>query len=68
MDDNRIPKQLFYGELNIGKRKACKPKLRFKDRMKNTIKLTNLSVDNWEVDALDRSQWRNKVSKRHIHI
>ena len=62
MDDNRIPKQLFYG-LNIGKRKACKPKLSFKDRLKNTIKLTNLSVDNWEVDALDRSQWRNKVSK-----
>ena len=63
IDDNRIPKQLLYGEVNIGKRKACKPKLRFKDRLKNMIKLTNLSVDNWEVDALDRSQWHNKVSE-----
>ena len=63
MDDIRIPKQHFYGEISIGRRKQCKPKMRFKDRLKNNLKLSKMYVDNWEIDAVGRSQWRNKVFK-----
>ena len=56
-------KQLFYGEISIGKRKQCKPKMRFKDRLKNNHKLSKMSVHNWKIDAVDRSQWRNMVFK-----
>lgn len=58
MEDDRIPKQLFYGELKSGKRKASKPKLRFKDCLKDTLKKACIEVGNWEKEATNRSTWR----------
>ena len=38
MDDTHLPKQLFYGELADGERLVRKPKLRYKDCLKTTLK------------------------------
>ena len=65
MDDHRIPKQLFYGEISAGKRRPCKPKLRYKDCLKNSLKKTTIPVDDWEEIAHDRPSWRN-ISFRSV--
>ena len=38
MEDGRLPKQLFYGELSQGKRGIGRPKLRYKDSLKANLK------------------------------
>ena len=48
IDDGRLPRQLFYGEMREGKRSALKPKKRFKDTIKYYLKQSGLSVDQWE--------------------
>ncbi|CAH1252739.1 Hypp998 [Branchiostoma lanceolatum] len=61
MDDQRIPKVLLYGELAVGKRPLGRPKLRYKDNLKATLKSLSIPVDSWEVIAADRPQWRGAV-------
>ena len=63
MDDYRIPKQLFYGEISAGKRRPCKPKLRYKDCLNNSLKKTTIPVDDWEELAHDQPSWRNISSR-----
>ena len=41
MDDDRIPKQLLYGELAEGKRSHGGQKKRYKDTLKATLKVTH---------------------------
>eukprot|EP00058_Branchiostoma_floridae_P014340 XP_002599828.1 hypothetical protein BRAFLDRAFT_70297 [Branchiostoma floridae] len=61
MDDHRLPKILLYGELAEGKRHVGRPKLRYKDSLKATLKDFSIPVDSWELAASDRSQWRRLV-------
>ena len=63
MEVNRLPKQLFYGELVIGKRPKHKPKKRFKDCIKNNLKSFKIPVDDWETLAMNRSEWRKSINK-----
>ena len=56
MEDERIPKQLFYGELMTGKRPQHKPKKRFKDCIKNNLKAFKIPVENWETLAKSRTE------------
>ena len=63
MDENRIPKQLLYGELADGHRSRGRPKLRFKDCLKSTLKTLEIPSDTWEERALDRPGWRSKLHK-----
>ena len=60
MDDGRLPRQLFYGEMWEGKRSALKQK-RLKDTIKYYLKQSGLSVDQWEKMASDRSKWRKLI-------
>ena len=53
MNDQRIPKVLLYGELAEGKRQVGRPKLRFKDNLKATLKSLEVPVGTWEDIALD---------------
>ena len=46
MDDGRLPRQLFSGEMWEGKRSTLKPKKRFKHTIKYYLKQSGLSVDN----------------------
>ena len=61
MEDNRLPKQLFYGELKTGKRPQHKPRKRFKDNLKDNLKALCINMQDWEKLALNRAQWRNSV-------
>ena len=63
MSDDRIPKQLLYGELCIGKRASGGQVLRFKDTLRNTLKKFEM-YDGWENLAQDRSNWRKLIHSR----
>ena len=62
MPDNRLPKQLLYGELKTGKRDRAGPKKRYKDSLKESLKKIDVDVNNWETLASDRTAWRAKVN------
>ena len=57
MPDNRIPKQLFSGELSHGK---CKG-----ENASRTVSLKdfNISTESWESLASDRPCWRHLITK-----
>ena len=61
MEDSRLPKQLFYGELSTGKRPRHKPRKRFKDVIKDNLKALQIDVDNWEGLTENRASWRKSV-------
>ena len=61
MDDGRLPRQLFYGEMWERKRSALKAKKRFKDTIKYNLKQSGLSVDQWKEMASDRSKWWKRI-------
>ena len=63
MEDSRIPKQLLYGELASGTRKRGRPKLRFKDTLKASMKDCHIDPDTWEQTALNRQAWRHQTWK-----
>ena len=61
MSDNRIPKQLLFGELTIGTRTVGRPLLRWKDSLKDTLKQSNISTTHWQDTATDRRAWRRSI-------
>ena len=61
LSDNRIPKQLLFGELTIGTRTVGRPLLRWKDSLKDTLKQSNISTTHWQDTATDRSAWRRSI-------
>ena len=63
MDDTRIPKQLIYDELSLGKRKQSKPKQRYKDTLKANLKKCDISAEGWEELAGDRLKWRQAIKE-----
>ena len=65
MDDYRLPKHLFYGELSAGKRSSGGQYKRYKDTstLKVTMKNFHIDPDNWEQAALDTPTWRSLIQK-----
>jgi len=63
MPDDRIPKQLFYGELCSGKRTVGGQRKRYKDSLKVSLKDFNISTESWESLASDRPSWRQLITK-----
>ena len=63
MPDHRLPKRLFYGELQQGKRSHGGQKKRFKDTLKTSLKAFAITPDSWEQTAMDRAMWRSSVHK-----
>ena len=63
MEDTRIPKKLLYGELDDGSRKRGRPKLRYKDTLKASLKDCHINPDTWEQTASNRAAWRHQVWK-----
>ena len=58
MSDQRLPKQLLYGELKIGKRPQGRPRERYKDEVSlSKFRLTDLR------EAGERSRWRTLLHK-----
>ena len=63
MSDDRIPKQLLYGELCQGKRTVERQRKRFKDSLKVSLKDFNISPEPWESLASDRPSWRHHSTR-----
>ena len=63
MPDYRLPKRVFFGELNEGNRSRGRPRLRYKDTLKVALKRCNIDTDSWETLALDRTAWRGMVKR-----
>ena len=63
MEDYRLPKRLFYGELSAGKRSVGGQYKRYKDTLKVTMKNFQIDPDNWEQAALDRPTCRGLIRK-----
>ncbi|XP_059849029.1 uncharacterized protein LOC132406918 isoform X1 [Hypanus sabinus] len=63
MDESRMPRQLFYGELEQGNRARGRPRKRYKDNLKLNLKWAKLQPRDLEHTAADRSKWRNLCSK-----
>ena len=61
LNNDRIPKQLLYGELSVGSRPQHKPKKRFKDCVKDSLALCKIDDPDGEMVVCDRNRWRKMV-------
>ncbi|BHF73840.1 hypothetical protein SprV_0401692400 [Sparganum proliferum] len=61
MDDERLPKRLFYGDVATGSRRQGGQIRRYKDTLKSSLKRLQIDPTNWEELALDRPTWRRTV-------
>ena len=66
MNDSRLLKAVFYGELAKGKRLRGGQRLRYKDVDKRHLKSTHITVDHWETLARDPQQWRQAIKEKAI--
>nr|VZI07356.1 unnamed protein product [Spirometra erinaceieuropaei] len=61
MDDERLPKRLFYGDVATGSRRQGGQIRRYKDTLKSSLKCLQIIPTKWEELALDRPTWRRTV-------
>nr|VZI35745.1 unnamed protein product [Spirometra erinaceieuropaei] len=61
MEDERLPKRLFYGDVATGSRRQGGQIRRYKDTLKSSLKCLQINPTNWEELALDRPTWRRTV-------
>nr|VZI33690.1 unnamed protein product [Spirometra erinaceieuropaei] len=61
MDDERLPKRLFYGDVATGSHRQGGTIRRYKDTLKSSLKLLQINPTNWEELACDRPAWRRTV-------
>ena len=63
MPDERLPKKILYGELQVGKRSQGGQKKRYKDTLKASLKDFNIPTESWEQIAKDRTEWRGLIKR-----
>lgn len=63
MPDERLPKQILYGQLHNSHRRPGGPKKRYKDMTKTTLKRCLMQPSHLEILANDRSTWRAKTKQ-----
>ncbi|KAG5830945.1 hypothetical protein ANANG_G00298650, partial [Anguilla anguilla] len=63
MPDSRLPKQVLYSQLLVGRRAPRGQKKRYKDNIKANIKKCHIYLNTWEDTATNRETWRNIVCK-----
>nr|VZI00467.1 unnamed protein product [Spirometra erinaceieuropaei] len=61
MDDERLPKRLFYGDVATDSRRQGGQIRSYKDTLKSSLKCLQINPTNWEELALDRPTWRRAV-------
>ena len=61
--DERLPKKVFYEELQEGKRSQGGQKKRYKDTLKASMKDFDIPIGSWEQTAQERSKWRGLINK-----
>ena len=65
MEDGRIPKDILYGELALGRRTTGRPHMRYKDVCVRDMKAVDIDTMSWEGLAADRTKWRIAI-KQHL--
>ena len=68
MPDERLPKKVFYGELQEGKRSQGGQTKRYKDTLKATLKDFDIHMGSWEQTAQVRSKWRGVINKEQLSM
>nr|VZI42590.1 unnamed protein product [Spirometra erinaceieuropaei] len=63
MDDERLPKRLFYGDVAPGSRRPGGRIRRCRDTLKSSLKRLQINPSNWKELALDRLTWSRTVKK-----
>ena len=63
MEDMRMPKAVFFSELQEGKRDRGAPRKRYKDQLKRQLAQTGINHQSWQQEASDRDSWRASVKK-----
>nr|VZI41696.1 unnamed protein product [Spirometra erinaceieuropaei] len=61
MDDERLPKRLFYGDVATGSRRQGGQIRRYMDTLKYSLKRLRINPTNWDELARDRPTWRRTV-------
>nr|VZI31873.1 unnamed protein product [Spirometra erinaceieuropaei] len=61
MDDERLPKRLFYGDVATGSRRQGGQIRRYKDTLKSSLKRLQINPSNWEDLARDLPTWRRTL-------
>ena len=61
MHEERLPKKILHGELELGKRSKEGRKKRYKDTLKASLKDFNIPTESWEQIAQDRAQWQGLI-------
>ena len=60
MNENRLPKQIFYSELSSDVRNKGGQRKRYKDTLKQTLKLTGINAETWHELAEDSLEESSK--------
>ena len=61
MPDERLPKKILYGELQVEKRSHGGQKKRYKDTLKASLK--DFNTPTWEQIAQDRTKWQGLIRR-----
>ena len=63
MDDNRLPKRIFYGELATRKRTTGGQYKHYKDTLQASLKNFNINPDTWDNLSAIRTAWRSEIRR-----
>ena len=68
MEDVRLPKAVFFSELQEGKHDCGAPRKRYRDRLKKQLVQAGISHQSWQQMASDRDSWRSLVRKARCNF
>ena len=63
MPEERLPKKILHGELEMGKRSHGGQEKRYKDTLKASLKDFNIPTESWEQIAQDRAKRRGLIRR-----
>ena len=63
MEDLRMPKAVFFSELQEGKRDRGSPRKRYKDQLQKQLAQAGISHQSWQQEASDQDRRRSSVRK-----
>ena len=61
IEDVRMPKAVFFSELQGAKRDRGAPRKRYKDQLKRQLAQEGISHQSWQQEASDRDSWRSSM-------
>jgi len=64
MEDRRLPKYIFFGQLPSAPRPLDRLKLCYKDVLKMHLEALNINTENWEQLTLERNFLRSFLQNR----